>query len=258
MKYEIWEKQLKHSLQQVPFVISDKHLENTLLLARKEICLRQRRERISFMRFLSGQIVFIGWKIWMIQGISLIFMNGMLSRFYGYHITPQTMVKLLFSLSILVFMSVLPLIYRSVRYQMQEIEAVSRFSCVKLLLARLIVISIGDVVLLSGIFLSTIIKTTLPAGSTLLYLCFPFLLAGSGCLYMLRQFTPRQFITGGFLFCSLLVLVFCVIPDRYAFLFQQSWSLVWIIICALLFVFCAQQFRHIIKDSSYTETQLMA
>lgn len=257
MNYELIEKNLKQSLQQAPAGIHEKHLENTILLARKEAGLRKRRKRISFMGFLSGQIAFIGWKIWIIQGFFLCILHGMLVRFYEYYVTPQTMVKLLFCLSILVFMSVLPLLYRSVRYQMQEIEAVSRFSCGKLLLSRLLIIGIGDIFLLGSIFLSTMIKTTLPAGSAMLYLCFPFLLAGSGCLYMLGHFTPRHFFTGSLAFCFFLILMFCALPSRHAFWFQQSLSRTWIMVCTLLLVFCLQQCWHILKDSCYTESQLV-
>ena len=257
MNYEILENKLKQTLQQVPAVIDNSHLESTLSLARKEACLRQRRERISFAGFLIRQMTFMGWKVWTVQGIVLGILNAVLSRFYGYHISLQTMVKLLFCLSILVFMTVLPLLYRSVRYQMQEIEAATRFSCVKLLLARLFIISIGDVLLLCGIFLSTVLKTTLPAGSTILYLCFPFLLAGSGCLYMLRHFAPRHFFMGSLFFCFFLMLVFCIIPNQYMLLSLPSLTLVWIMICALLFAFCIWQFRHIVKDSSFTEAQLI-
>lgn len=257
MNYEILENKLKQTLQQVPAVIDNSHLESTLSLARKEACLRQRRERISFAGFLIRQMTFMGWKVWTVQGIFLGILNAVLSRFYGYHISLQTMVKLLFCLSILVFMTVLPLLYRSVRYQMQEIEAVSRFSCGKLLLSRLLIIGIGDIFLLGSIFLSTMIKTTLPAGSAMLYLCFPFLLAGSGCLYMLGHFTPRHFFTGSLAFCFFLILMFCALPSRHAFWFQQSLSRTWIMVCTLLLVFCLQQCWHILKDSCYTESQLV-
>ena len=158
MNYELLEKNLKQSLQQAPAGIHEKHLENTILLARKEAGLRKRRKRISFMGFLSGQIAFIGWKIWIIQGFFLCILHGMLVRFYEYYVTPQTMVKLLFCLSILVFMSVLPLLYRSVRYQMQEIEAVSRFSCGKLLLSRLLIIGIGMVYVSNMVFINNVVE----------------------------------------------------------------------------------------------------
>lgn len=257
MKKETLEKRLKQALQEIPAEISDTHFEDTISLGRKEACLRQTRKRISFMRFLYEQVLFTGRKLWMVQGIFLLLIHGMFSRFGSHYSSPQTMLKLLSCLSILVFMSVLPVLYRSVRYQMQEIEAASRFSCIKLLLARLIIIGLGDVLLLGGIFLTTIIRTALPAGSTFLYLYFPSLLTCSGCLYMLGHFTPDRFLLGSFLFCFALILVCSALPGQYTLLFHPSFSAVVIILCVLLSAFCAYQFRYIIKISSYEEMQLI-
>lgn len=256
MRNEILEKELRQSLRQFPVAINKEQFARTLTLVQEEACLKQRRARISFTCFLWKQIKFIGFKIWMVQGIFLFFINRILSRLYERLVNPQNMAKLLFSLSVLVCMSVLPFLYRSVRYQMQEVEAATRFSCTKLLLARLIVIGIGDLTILSGIFLTTMVQTVLPADSTFLYLCFPFLLAGSGCLFMLEHFAPRQFLMGSFLFCTILALVFCVIPEQYGFCFQQSFSAVWSAICSLLLICCIRQVRRIILNSVYVEIQV--
>ncbi len=256
MKEQNFEKKLKRSLHQSPPMRNEKHFENTLLLARKEAYQKQKRERISFTRFLSMQIKFIGWKIWSVQGIFLAAISCILSRSYDYIKNPQHMTKLLFCLSVLVFMTALPFVYRSVRYQMQEIEAVTRFSSVKLLMAKLIVIGIGDVSILSGILFTTVIKTSLQIDSAILYLSFPFLLVCSSSLFMLGHFTTKQFFVGSMGLCSFLVLVLFVIPRHYGLLFQQSFSAGWIMICALLTAFCIQQFRYILYYSSYTEMQV--
>lgn len=256
MKNDIWEENLKQSLQQIPVTINEAHFDRTITLAQKEALLRQGRERISFFYFLWKQIKFMGYKLWIGQGIFLFLINRLLAGLYESLARPLNMVKVLFCLSVLVIITVLPFLYHSVRYQMQEIEAASRFSCAKLLLAKLIVIGIGDISVLGGIFLTTIIRTSLPAESAFLYLCFPFLLAGSGCLFLLRRLSPRQFLMGSFSFCSVLALVFCMVPGQYAFLFQQSFSAEWMIICTLLFICCVDQVRSIIRDSAYTETQV--
>lgn len=255
-KNKILENTVRQALQQSPSVTNETHLHNTLILVRQEACRRQMRKRISFPQFLARQIKFMGYKIWIVQGIFLFFINRLLSRFYGYTLRPQSMVKLLFCLSVLICMSILPSLYRSVRYQMQEIEAAARFSCAKLLLAKLIIVGIGDISLLGGIFFTTMLRTSLPADRTVLYLCLPFLLAGSGCLFLLGHCSPRHFIIGSLLFCMLLILGFCVIPVHCVFWFQQSFSLVWILVCVLLAAFCERQLCHIIRDASYTEIQL--
>lgn len=235
---------------------NDTHLQATILLAKREVCLKQRRRRISFARFLGKQIPMIGRKLWILQGIFLLSAYAVLSDSAEYLRSPLRLAKLLFCLSIAVFMTALPLLYRSVRYRMQEIEAAARFSLGKLLLARLIAISIGDLFLLCGIFLVAVAKTSLSADITVIYLCFPFLLAGSGCLYMLGHLSPNRFLAGSLLFCTTLLLAFSVLPEQCAVLFQPSFFGAQILSCALLLAFCARQLRYLIKLSSYEELQL--
>lgn len=247
------EEKIRQALRQAPAVTTDTHLEDTLFLAREEACRKLARKRISFLHFLIGQIRFMGWKIWIIQGILLFLTGGMLFRFDRYHVTLQTMIKLLFGLSVLTFMTVLPFLYRSVRYQMQEVEAATRFSSARLLLARIIIIGTGDITMIGCVFYITILKTGIPAGSAALYLFFPFLLAGSVCLYMLGHLPPGQSFIGSFLFCILLVMLFCIVPGQWAFWFQQSLSAAWCLVCALLSAFCARQFRFLIRDCACLE-----
>ena len=250
------EQQLQQSMHRLPSVTNEAHLHATILLARKEVSQKQRRRRISFIHFLGKQLSFIGWKIWSIQGLFLLSVYGLYSDFVDYLWTPLRLAKLLFCLSIAVFMTALPLLCRSVRYRMQEIETAARFSSVKLLLARLIVIGVGDITLLSGIFLFTLAKTSLPAGSAVFYLCFPFLLAGGGCLFMLGHFPPGKFLAGSFLFCSALILACSVLSGQHAFWHLQAPPAAQFMICALLAAFCAGQLRYIIRTSSYEEMQL--
>lgn len=255
MRNDNFEKKLKRSLHQSSAVVSDEHFENTLMLSGKEVCRRQKRKRISFVYFLFMQIRFIGWKIWGIQSLSLLVISKMLFHLYG-DLRPQYIIKLLFCLSVLVFMTALPFIYRSVRWQMQEIEAAARFSSVKLLMAKLLVIGMGDIWILSVIFFTVLVKTPVRAESAIFYLCFPFLLTGSGCLFMLGHLSPRQFLVGSTALCSGLILTFVFVPGRFEPVFQQSFSAGWIIICALLLAFCVHQFRYIIYRSAYTEMQV--
>lgn len=250
------EQQLRKSLHRLPSVTSEAHLHATIILARREACQKQNRRRISFIYFLGKQLSFIGWKVWCIQGLFLLTFYGLFSDFFDYLRTPLRLAKLLLCLSVAVFMTALPLLYRSVRYRMQEIEAAAHFSTVKLLLAKLIVIGIGDIALLSGIFLFTLAKTSLPADSAVFYLCFPFLLAGCGCLFMLGHFPPGRFLAGSLMFCFALMLAFSVLSGQHAIWYLQPPPAARIAICTLLAAFCAGQLRHIIKASSYAEIQL--
>lgn len=257
MKSQDFEKRLKQSLQKSPIIIEEEHFKNMGLLVREEVSRKQNRKRISFICFLRIQIKFIGWKIWSMQGICLAILNAALFHFYEYMQNPRYITKLLFCTSVLVFMTALPFLYRAVHYQMQEIEAGTRFSCVKLLMAKLIVIGVGDVFMLGGVFLTVLIKTSLQAGSAVLYLCFPFLLVSGSGLFMLGHFTPKRFLIGSVGVCLFLVLLFIRIPVRFSFLFGQSFSAGWLVICSLLVVFCERQFHYILYDAPYAEMQII-
>ena len=257
MRKKILEDNLKRALRKSPAASDEKHLKDTLFQAERELLKKQNRKRISFARFVQRQITYIGWRAWSIQSIFLFAAVGVLSDFTAFMKNPRHLAKLLLCLSVAAFMTALPLLYRPVRYQMQEIEAAARFSSVKLLLARLIIIGIGDLSLLSGIFLTTMMRTSLSADSAFLYLCFPFLLSGCGCLFMLGHLPPRSFLVGSFLFCASLMFVFSVLPERYTFFLQPAFPTVWAVICGLLFGFCGWPLRDIILASSVTETQIV-
>lgn len=250
------EQELRQALHQMPSLTNDAHLHATVLLAEKEACLRQQRRRIPFSRFLVKQIGFTWRNLWILQGIFLMILRILLARFYRDAIMPLHLIKILACLSILILISALPLLYRSVRYRMQEIEAASRFSGVRLLLARLIVIGIGDACLLAGIFITTVLKTILPAGSVAFFLCFPFLLAGGGCLYLLGHYPPKQFFAGSLLLCAFLAVMISVLPGQYLELCQPPLAVTQILLCALLLAFCARQIRYLIRIPSYEEMQL--
>lgn len=258
MKTKDLEQTLRDALHQPSAAVNKQHFADTCRLVQAELLKKQTRRRIAFLPFLSAQIRYIGWKIWLIQGIFLLLISPVTSRFYGisYLESPLYTAKLLFCLSVLAFMSALPFIYRSVRYKMQEIEAAAYFSSVKLLMARLIIIGIGDFFILSGIFCITIGKTSLRADSVLLYLCFPFLLVGSLCLFLLGHLPSRQFFAGSMGVCSFLILSALAVSRHAELPFYNSFSAEWIAVCAFLAVFCAFQFRYILYRSPYAEMQL--
>lgn len=254
--YANLERELKQALHQMPVPANNAHIQATILLTGKEACLKQERTRISYLCFLRKQLRFIAWKVWIVQGVLLLFISLLLSRLFNSAFMPRQLIRLFSCLSVLIFMTALPLLYRSVRYRMQEVETAARFSGIKLLLARLLIIGIGDICLLTGVFFAAVIKEALPTGSIVFCLCFPFLLAGCGGLYMLGHFPPRRFFAGSLLYCAFLVTAFGLLPGQDLFLLQPSPPAMRIALCALLLAFCIQQLRYLIKVSSYEEMQL--
>lgn len=257
MKSRNFEEKLSLSLHRSADT-NEKHPTDILLLVQNELYRKKIRKRISFPQFLFMQIRFMGWKIWTVQGIILLLANGAITYLYeeNYLKNPYYAVKLLLCLSVLVFMTALPFIYRSVRYQMQEIEGAALFSSLKLLTAKLIVIAVGDITVLSGIFFTAIMKTSLQADKAILYLCFPFLLVSSGGLFMLGRFTPKQFFSGCYGLCSFVIVACASLPGQYGVLLRPSFSFGLLILCILLLIFCIWQFRYLVYHSFYTERQL--
>ncbi len=258
MKTTEFEKQLKHSLHQKQSDINPVHMEQVKMEVRKEIVIFQKRKHCSFVWFLGKQIKYIGWKLWGMQGLLLLMLNRAITNLSGQEFweSPRALAKLLSCLSVLIVMSSLPMIYRVVRYKMHEIEAATYFSSVKLLLAKLVVIGIGDVLLLSGMFVIAITKTTLYAGNATIYLCLPFLLAGSGCLYMLGHFSTKNFAIGSCILCTIVLMLCAFTPEQMNILLHQSMSVGWLAVFAVLIVFCIQQFEYLLKYSNYAELQI--
>lgn len=249
------ETQLRQAYQGADVEVRSSSMSAAVLLARKEAYFR--RQRLSFPQFLSMQIRFIGWKVWAVQGASLLAVCWLLSHLFGrgYWKDPQSVAGLLVCLSLFTLMTAPPFLYRSVRYRMQEVEAAARFSSVRLLVARLIIIGIGDATLLSGILLTAAAKTTLQAGSAALSVGFPFLLASSGCLYLLGHVCPRQFLAGSMGLCGFLLMVLSLAHRHFHLFFRLSPG--WIGVCTLLIVFCCHQFHHLLYHCAYAEMQVI-
>ena len=251
-----FENTLRLALHDTP-AMQNEHVKRVRLLAGNEARQRRRNERIAFHTFLNQQIRFIGWKIWGAQGVLVLLLGSMLHSLYGpcFWESPRSMLKALFCLSVLAAMTALPLIYRVVRYRMQEIEGATYYSSVKLLMAKLAVVWIGDIFLLAGLFAGVITKTSLSAGSISLYLCVPFLLVSSGMLFLLGHVPFRYFIALSISLCALLFGIVIVLPGRLDLLFGQSFGLGWLAVCALLIAFCAGQCRYLLCRCPYGEMQ---
>ena len=251
-------RQLKKAFRDVEVPVRQEHLAFTKSLANNELHRNTGCERIGFAKFLSTQIRFIGWNIWMAQGMILVaiscFLAASMGEYFMYN--PRYVALMLCYLSVLVLMTALPFIYRALHHKMHEIEAVTRFSSVKLLMAKLLIIGIGDVSMLSCILCFAVLKTPLPAGSAILYLLFPFLLASCGLLFILGHTRATRCVVGSIGICVFLVLAFSLLSGVYPAFYQQTFSIGWAAVCLLLVILCVVQFRQIIYRCSYVEMQL--
>lgn len=254
-KHEL-ENALRQSLQRTP--ANPPHIQDTLLLARQALRLRSTRNRLSFWGFLGSQVRFIGWKIWLFQAFTLLPLTCLIfSLWHSIGASPRSAGILLSGCSLLIFMTALPFLHRSKRYQMCEMEMAVRFSGVTQLVAKLLIISVGDLAMLTSIFCFVIVKFSLEPDSVFFYLLLPFLTAASGLLYLIRHTPGSKLPQNSVLVCGLLFLglaLLTMVPP--VFLPRQS-SPLWWVICTVLAGCCAYQTRSVFYQSSFEEIQLL-
>lgn len=216
---------------------------------------KRKRKRINFTEFLKRQVRFIGWKIWLMQGVLL----SMLYAFFSVYIVGSIRYTAYFlcCLSVLVILSAAPIFYRSIRYTMYEVEIASRFSVVRLLLAKILIIGAGDVVLLTLFLWITVFYSGMRTERALLYILLPALVSGAGLLYLLGHTPAERFQSKSIgLGCALFGMFF-LLKQFCPLFFAQTFSIGWAVICLLLLGICIEQFRYLMCDSAYARVQIL-
>lgn len=231
------------------------HMNETICLVRKEIAKKAERKRLSFWQFLRTQVRFIGWKIWMLQlvvlGVVYACMTGFFEKYYTEH--PEDLPRLLMVLAIIVLMTAIPFLYRSIRYRMQEIESVTYVSSVRLMVARLFIIAVGDSVILASMYVMAISNSIIPKMLLFLCLSIPFFAACNGCLYMVGHLKPQHFLYGSIGLCMAMIGLFLYKGTWLELLFQNG--IYGLLLCVLLMILCIYQIWNM-QESSYTELQI--
>ena len=220
---------------------------------------KRQRRRIDFGAFLKRQIRFVGWKIWLLQGILLLLLYGFFASIEAVFLARDIRFTAYFlcCLSVLVILSAVPVFYRSVRYAMYETELASRFSIVKLILAKVILIGIGDVVLLFVLLWLTVFHTNLRAESALLYILLPGFLAAAGFLYLLGHIPAERLQKGSVGLGCVLFCIFFLLKQFYPVFFAQTFSAGWAAVCVLLLFVCGWQFYYLLHDSAYAQVRIL-
>ena len=246
--------QLRRSLTAPDLSPAPQALAATGQLAGMEAARRAGRRRIGFWELARMQVRFLGWKLWAAQGLFLLTVWLLFPKaFFAAELRrPQAAAQWLVGLSVLTSMTAPPLLYRSIRFRMQETEAASYFSSVRLLLARLLIVIIGNTALLAGFVLLAVLNTALRIGSAAMAAALPFLLSGSIGLYLLGHASPRQFLWGSLGSSAALLLVLESRRLRWLFFPTPLGGLV----CGALLLLCLWQLRQLLSSPVYAELQI--
>ncbi|MCI8356867.1 MAG: hypothetical protein HFI51_01795 [Lachnospiraceae bacterium] len=136
-----------------------KHLKETRLLLRNELKTESRRYPLSFWGLMAAQIRFLAWKIWFLQGMVLAFLCCVFFSLYS-GLTVQgnewAAARFLCGSGGVTAVCAVPILQRSLRFGMYELECSTRFSVRGGLAAQLLFIGIGDAGMLTALAYLTV------------------------------------------------------------------------------------------------------
>lgn len=205
------EDEISRVLQSTTPEISENHLSQTILLTEEVYRKYGTKERIGFGGLMLRQFRFIGWKMWLIQGLCLfVFIRAVRILFREEFMDARHISYILCLASIMIAWAIVPMVGRSIRYGMFEIENSALFSCGKLLLAQLLVIEGGGLAVLGTIFWFMTTRYLYPFSELAFALFLPLLAVTGLFLYLFRRGRVGTIvklcnITGGILIAGILL-----------------------------------------------------
>lgn len=243
------ESRLRKCLADSDSEIDTASYRQTLLLAKREAQRKAERRRAGFGSFLVWHMKHLGIRIWLVQAGLLVSIGFLLLRIYdsSYLLTQKRISMLLCGLSVMIFMTALPVFYRSYRYKMQEIEAATRINTARLFLAEMLTIMIGDTVMLGTAAGITVIKASYGISSALLYLAVPFLAMWCIVIRLLRHIEMKKATAYCSVMCFCILLLSVLLHEIYPACYEQSFSAGWAGICAGLLFLCIYQMKGIME-----------
>ena len=165
------------------------HREQVLTSVRNMQAVQKTKKRIGFAEFVFRQIPFMGKELWMTQGAAAAAMLGILylaagrdmRGLYTLHVPLLAGI-----LAVVLVMVSVPVLLMSYRFQMYEVELVSRISLPRLLAAKMILLAIEYMAVLvfsvgmaAGMADVSVVRAAL-------YFLLPLLAACTGCVQIIR------------------------------------------------------------------------
>ncbi|MCD8355488.1 MAG: hypothetical protein LUE11_02795 [Clostridia bacterium] len=245
------EKRLSAALR-TDIEIDPTHINRTILDVQEACAAQPYRPRIGFKQFMLLQARFYGVRMWLWQGLVLTAMLTGLNL-VKINITLQYLLRMLPFLlgccGVAAITATVPMLYRSIRYQMHETECACYFSGVQLLWARLLFMGIGVLLTLIVTVGVVIGQCWLGTGCAILYVCVPCLMTACGYLAILAHTELERLPVLGSVLSGSLVLVLRVMLhfDWY----PQQFGIGSGLLCLALALLCVAQVRHL-ADGTYT------
>lgn len=252
------ERYLKDSFQNETITEDVIHMKKVQNLVKEELANQRRTKRISYPEFVVRMMRFISPKIWFVQGICFL----LFSIFVLTGDRESVRIEIAYASKLLCFYTIcipfvsVPFLYRSIRYNMQEVEMAASFSYVQQLMMKLGMIAVGDVLMLLGGILVGTKAFHLDVLTALLYVTFPFLLISSILLFITVHVSANRVIVScGVLFVAM-VFILNRFMHRYPALFTYHFNWISFLLCVALLLLISVQLRNLWNNALYQEKQL--
>lgn len=205
------------------------HLQQTIKSAQSVRHMSRFRQQIPFLVLVIKQLKFIALKIWLLQGMVLSALCALFLYCYdtGVIVHGDYIPSILLGLcGGIIVLSTTPLLLRSSRYQMFELEQSTCFSNRGSILSQLLFIGIGDVDMLA--VLALLAKHyRIAAEGIFLFLVIPFLTAAAACLMLWARTSPSFFQKTGITVCIFSSCLICEMAEKSRISFPDMPLYVW-------------------------------
>ncbi|MGN0496008.1 MAG: hypothetical protein ACI4GW_07265 [Lachnospiraceae bacterium] len=253
------ERYLKDSFRNETITENAVHKEKVQRLVGEELSNKKITKRISYLNFVFRMIRFVSPKIWFVQGICFILLSLWLlaggRELVNIEIVYASKMLCLYTACI-PFVSV-PFLYRSIQYNMQEIEMAASFSYVQQLMMKLLMIAVGDMVMLLGGIIVGAKAFHLDVLSALLYVTFPFLLISSILLFITVHVPANRMILSCCILFATMLFILNRLMHMYPVLFTYQFNRISFLLCVVLVVLISLQLQKLWNNSVYQEMHLM-
>ncbi len=237
--------------------INDQDLYKTISDTVKGYSISSSSHSDSIIKIALRLIKYIGWKIWLVQGLCLIAMLRLFVSIGGQGLIsiPLASIRGLCIISASIPFITIPFIHRSIVYKMQETEMSTYLSYGRQMLIKLFVIGIGDLIMLtSGLYIAVFIFD-LHTVSALIYGMFPFLLMKSITLFVLSHYhADNAFWIYGILYAISITAIELFV--KFYPWESISGKIILLSIMAFLVIALIQTLKDIVYSESYRELNL--
>lgn len=248
-------KQLEQTLRKKrPVNIDEAQVSRTIALAKNEIANNRRFERIGFLSFCLRQAGFFGWKTWFVQAVVLAVLCIVFDvvNLRGIGALSYSTAFMVRASAIITVLTVLPMLYRSSKYRMLEVEISTRGGYLRLLFSRLALVGIGDILMLAGIFAFAVLKTDLGLFSALFCLLVPFLAMLSVLLLLLPRIPLRALPYALYASSTVMLIGAAWLGSKAP---SHAMYPIWGAVCILFMVFCTTQLVMLWRQGGFSDVQ---